>query len=272
MPVNAQELRSFNAVDDRFAKIVDRAHLHNALVLMQGCPNWQCYGGVFWTQAPALDSNIIYARDLPDEQRIVLAAFPDRQVYIGDWNARTLFPFGAGPSPGEPPSITPPAPAGSVTPLATVTIGPTATASGTPPPSPTAPRAEDILTSVPYYTPTPAPTPTIDAAAALQRDARRLDDLKRIGEALDRYRDRHGSYPVVGIATLCAYDFDAGCALQEVLDPIPRDPLTNQSYWYSSDGQSFTVFVQLENTPAAGCATVPAHLAGIPNLYCYSGP
>jgi hypothetical protein len=273
MPTHAQELKSFNAVDDRFAGVVDAAHLHHALVLMRGCPNWQCYGGVFWTNSPTLDGNIVYSRDVEGEERTVLAAFPDRQVYIGDWNARTLFPYGAQPVEPVAPPPAPTPPSGSVTPEATASVAATPTSSGTPEATPTAPRAEDILTSVPETTPTPVPTPTIDAAAALRRDARRLDDLQRIAGALGTYRQKHGEYPKVGVQTLCAYPFDIGCALQEVLDPIPRDPLTNQSYWYSSDGASFTLFTEMEASPtASGCAGVPEHLAGIPNIFCLSGP
>ena len=43
---------------------------------------WQTYGSVFWANAPLLDGDVIYARDVGEESNRELAlAFPDRAVY-----------------------------------------------------------------------------------------------------------------------------------------------------------------------------------------------
>jgi hypothetical protein len=242
MPARAKDLRSFNGANDRFAKTVDAAHLHDALVLMQLCPNWQCYGSVFWMNSPTLDGNIVYARNVDSERQLLFARYPDRQVYVGDWATYTLYPYG----------FTPPA-------------------SATPSSVPTAQRARDIA---PPPTSTPAPTPTVDAAAAARRDASRRSDLDTLTAALKSYREKHGGYPQVnGVQTLCGYPGDVGCVLKEVLDPLPTDPRNNQSYWYTSDGASYVLFAEMEEPPGPSqCPdTIPEHLAQIPNLYCIGG-
>ena len=244
MPANAQELKGFNGANDEFTKRVDAANLHDALVLMELCPNWQCFGTVFWMNSPWLDGNIVYARDILGERQTLFDAFPDRQVYIGDWASHTLVPYG----------FTPPV-------------------SGTPSSVPTAPVARDIP---PPPTATPSPTPTIDVAAETRRDAQRRRDLDAIATALQTYRGSHGGYPQVnGIQTLCGYPGDVGCVLRDVLDPLPTDPANNQSYWYTSDGSSYILFAQMESPPRPSqCPDpIPQHLARTPNLYCVrNGP
>ncbi|HYM15966.1 MAG TPA: glycosyltransferase family 39 protein [Dehalococcoidia bacterium] len=242
MPAHARDLRGFNGANDAFTRTVAAAHLHNALVLMQPCPNWQCYGTVFWTMSPWLTGNVVYARNLDGGLQPVFDAFPDRRVYIGDWAARTLLPYGATPA----------------------AVGPSQGPA-------TAPRAKEIPTEAPRATPTPAPTPTIDVALASRRDTARRKDLDAVAAALDRYRSQHGAYPQVnGVQTLCGYPSDVGCVLKKVLDPLPTDPRNNQSYWYTSDGTSFTLFAEMEEAPGPSQCPNPApeHLAGVPNLYC----
>jgi 4-amino-4-deoxy-L-arabinose transferase-like glycosyltransferase len=242
MPARAKDLRGFNGANDQFAKTVDAAQLHNALVLMQLCPNWQCYGSLFWKNSPTLDGDIVYARNVVSEHQRLFDQYPDRQVYVGDWAAHTLLPYGFTP-----------------------------TASATPSSVPTAPRGRDIP---PAPTSTPAPTPTIDVAAAARRDAARRSDLGTIAAALESYREKHGAYPeVIGIQTLCGYPSDVGCVLREVLNPLPTDPANNQSYWYTSDRVSYIVFAEMEEPPGPSqCPEpVPEHLAQIPNPYCVRG-
>jgi|GEM_PF-3377812 len=243
MPARAKDLRYFNGADDHFTQILEDAHLRHALVLMQQCPNWQCYGSVFWMNTPDLDGNVVFARKVDGAAlQAVFDAYPDRHVYVGDWAARSLVPYGETPAP-----------------------------EATPASPDSGPLAGDIATMVPSATPTPAPTPTIDVTLVPRRDQRRRDDLTAIADALDGYRQQHGSYPQVnGVQTLCGYPSDVGCVLKEKLDPLPTDPLNNQSYWYTSDGASFTLFAQAEEPPGPSqCPTpAPQHLAGVPNLYC----
>ncbi len=254
MPARAKDLRGFNGINDQFANTVDTADLHNALVLMDPCSGWQCYGSVFWMNSPTLDGNVVYALNIDSQQQTLFNHFPNRQVYVGDWGLNTLLPYGYTP------------PASSVP-----GSGVTHPASATPPAVPTARHARDIP---PPPTSTPAPTPTFDVAAAMGRDTARRRDLDTIASALETYRQKHGGYPQLnGVQTLCGYPGDVGCALKEVLDPLPTDPANNQSYWYISDGSFFVVFAQMESPPGPSqCPDpVPAHLAAVPNLYCVRG-
>ena len=91
---------------------------------------------------------------------------------------------------------------------------------------------------------------------------------------LDKYYAAHGAYPATnGVQTLCTYDFDEACKLKEIQSPLPRDPLPDGQYWYSSDGQQFVVYASLEEptTPADCPVTTPAHLANVSNLLCAPG-
>jgi hypothetical protein len=110
---------------------------------------------------------------------------------------------------------------------------------------------------------------------ASHRDDQRRHDLDVIAQALQRYYDRHGAYPLAtGLQTFCTYvGLDAGCSVKEVLDPLPRDPSEGRAYDYLSDGHSFYVFADTE-LPAgpSQCEGAP----GTPNLppdhlYCVHG-
>src|SRR5262249_6846534 len=102
VPANASALRDFNGVHhDQMKKVVGQAHLPaNSLVLVDDCPNWQCYGSLFWLNTPQLDGNVVYARltGQKDDLAQVLAAFPDRFVYEADYDRKTIKPFA--PEPG----------------------------------------------------------------------------------------------------------------------------------------------------------------------------
>jgi 4-amino-4-deoxy-L-arabinose transferase-like glycosyltransferase len=104
---------------------------------------------------------------------------------------------------------------------------------------------EDVVEQPPAE---PRPT-TADPA---QLDAQRREDLEEIRVALEAYYDEEEQYPSTlgSFQTLCAYvEADAGCAIEEYIDPIPQDPLGDPiryGYFYASDGQRFSVFSLLE--------------------------
>lgn len=138
-------------------------------------------------------------------------------------------------------------------------------------PQPTQPPA---ATAAPGPTATPAPPGVRD-----ERDRTRQDDLATIQQALADYRDENGEYPDTGgnVQSLCVFeDTDAGCALLEVLDPIPRDPLgepaSENGYWYASDGRSYTVYAQRESEALPACPDHPPHLQDFESLLCVTGP
>jgi 4-amino-4-deoxy-L-arabinose transferase-like glycosyltransferase len=247
VPAKASDLKGFNFIDDRLTKLVDNAHLHNALVLVaDDCEGWQCYGSVFWLNEPALNGDVVYAKDVADKRADLLKAYPNRLVYSARY--------------GPPASLTV---YGSTEPLAS--------ASATPP------LAHDIVL------PTPTPTATPDPAEALRRDDQRERDLGTLAQALQDYYGKHGAYPRAdGVQSFCRYkDLDAGCALSEVLGSLPQDPNNGQTYYYWSDAQSFYIFAVTETpAPLSQCDTAPlkppsiaADLRGSreTHLYCVYG-
>jgi hypothetical protein len=138
----------------------------------------------------------------------------------------------------------------------------------------------------PTFTPGPSPTAAPVTATATreapigggERDIARVQDLADLQEALEQYREEHGSYPDSGgnIQTLCAFtEFDAGCELEEVLSPLPQDPLgdqVNNGYWYTSIGSRFAVFAQRESEQFEECSEHPDFLRDFDSLLCVQGP
>ncbi len=142
-------------------------------------------------------------------------------------------------------------------------------------------------TSTPAEAVTPGPSPTAGDATATEesqvpaegeeRDIIRQFDLAVIKRALEEYREENGSYPDSGnnIQTFCAFpDVDAGCELEEVLSPLPEDPLGDPAangYWYASDGRRFTVYAQRESGRFEACPDHPDHLQDFDSLLCLQG-
>lgn len=133
----------------------------------------------------------------------------------------------------------------------------------------------------PGGTPTAGPqasaTPPARAGGE-ERDATRMRDLAALGEALEAYRSKHGSYPDNGggIQTLCVFrEFDVGCELEEVRKPLPEDPLgnpTDNGYFYSSNGRTYTIYARRDSERFPPCDQHPDHLAHLDSLLCARGP
>ena len=143
---------------------------------------------------------------------------------------------------------------------------------------------------VPTLSPLETRTPVIvatrtpsSAADALARDAQRLQELALLQAALAEYHDRFDEYPDNGrgIQTLCAYrELDEGCALRKVLDDdeeyILEDPLgeaLDNGYWYSSDGDTYTIWMLREGPanpgdPVCDEDEVVPHLKDVGSLFC----
>ncbi len=149
-------------------------------------------------------------------------------------------------------------------------------------------------TPAPTFTPGPSPTESPAEATATQassaagsdRDEVRVRDLGRIRQALADYKEEHGNYPSTGggIQSLCAFtEFDKGCALEEVLDTIPVDPLGDpgkNGYWLASDGRTYVVYAQRESELfvqsgpdlSAPCDEHPDHLRAFRSIFCVRSP
>ncbi len=93
VPEQASAMRGYLGVDDRIPRLVEQQHLHNALVLVEDCPEFQCYGSVFWRNSPALDGDIVYAKDIVLQRDAITAAFPGRAVYVARYHTPSLEPI-----------------------------------------------------------------------------------------------------------------------------------------------------------------------------------
>jgi hypothetical protein len=117
--------------------------------------------------------------------------------------------------------------------------------------------------------------PPLPDAAAPQRDAQRRQDLEHVRIALVAHYQEHGAFPNTNnnVQTLCQGGDEAGCKLNEFLRPVPADPrggIVNQGYWYKSNGESFTVYAQLE-VGARECDDVPSALTYNDKMVCIAG-
>jgi hypothetical protein len=93
VPEQASALRGFLGMDDRIQRMVEQQRLHNALVLVENCQDFQCYGSVFWRNAPGLDGDIVYAKDIANKRQEIIDAFPGRKVYLARYNTPSLQPY-----------------------------------------------------------------------------------------------------------------------------------------------------------------------------------
>jgi hypothetical protein len=238
VPPNADALKGFNGTDDRIIRSLDAADIDEALVLVDPCNQWWCYGSVVWRNSISLDTDLVFANNIPERNPDLFVLYPDKPVYTADYFGSTLKRY------GDDELVTSPETAED------------------------APRAGDIPR------PTPVPTPTPDTAAVLRRDEQRQRDLEAVTILLARYHDANGAYPISGgVQTLCRYPNDAGCALDDV-GTLPADPNPDATYWYESNGTNFVVYAQTENAPpASSCPDpIPQHLAQVERLYCVAGP
>ena len=136
-------------------------------------------------------------------------------------------------------------------------------------------------------TPGVGPSPTVGPPTATEeqpaggegdRDLVRNQDLQRVLQALDEYRQENESYPDTGgqVQSLCVFEADVGCELTEFLDPLPADPLgepiSENGYWYAATTDSFTVYAQRESDEFPECSEHPDHLSDIDSVMCVKGP
>ncbi len=236
VPHNARSLKAFNGIDERLVRRVEDAHLQDALVLVQDCPNWQCYGNVFWLNSPWLDGPVVYARRQAGheaETAKTLARFPERVVYEAIYASATLNPIAAD---------------------GTAIRGGAAT------------RARDIVLAL------PAPAEVVSTTGAADRDRRRRLDVELLVRYVQEYYARHGQLPAAAQAqTLCAYPADAGCRLKEI-GPLPLDPIPGWSYLYWTPGPARFVLIARMETTQDGCSiALPSPLDQLSLLYCVGG-
>ena len=93
MPQRISMLEGFNFTDRRLLDKADDMDLENALVFVERCRQWWCYGSVFWTNDIDLDGDIVWARQTQtDTDLVVIDAFPGRDLYLASYDNRTIRP------------------------------------------------------------------------------------------------------------------------------------------------------------------------------------
>jgi hypothetical protein len=211
-PRKIKELEGFNSTDARLLDAASDMNLHDALILVEPCPQWWCYGSVFWANNVTLDGDVVWAKRLGDENDVkLLEHYKGRKLYVADYNTGTIRP------------TTEESVLGGIE---------------TPPPATPTPG--------PGETPQPVVTPTPSGSAS-ERDAERRQALEELRVAAEQYADEHGFYPTTDSQsqTLCVYEtLDSGCHLKEFLPDLPQEPLGNSpsdGFWYWSDGASFVI-------------------------------
>ena len=92
-PAEASQLEGFNFTDSRLLDLATDMELENALVLVDDCGQWFCYGSVFWNNSPGLDGNVVWAELKQTQDDVaVLGLYPDRDVYLASYLGRSISP------------------------------------------------------------------------------------------------------------------------------------------------------------------------------------
>ncbi|MCH8949463.1 MAG: glycosyltransferase family 39 protein, partial [Chloroflexi bacterium] len=90
-PSNASQLEGFNFTDRRLPDLADEMDLDNALILVENCPHWWCYGSVFWLNSPSLDGNVVWAELQGNEDDLdILDIYEDRKLYVANYGFDTI--------------------------------------------------------------------------------------------------------------------------------------------------------------------------------------
>jgi hypothetical protein len=100
VPESAGAMQGAFFEDNRLVSLIEGAHLHQALVLVDPCaPFFFCYMSVFWMNSPTLDGNVVLARNLPEYVDDVYRAYPCREVYAASFDHPSLLRTGFTPAP-----------------------------------------------------------------------------------------------------------------------------------------------------------------------------
>jgi hypothetical protein len=106
-------------------------------------------------------------------------------------------------------------------------------------------------------------------------DARRRSDLTAIAEALQAYRETFGKYPFTNgnVQSVCQYERnDVLCLLRpfglSLIDPTGVE----RGYWYSSDGNTFSLYASMDRPPERAESCTVEHLKDFKNLLCLKRP
>ncbi len=93
-PNNASQLEGFNFTDRRLPDKAEELNIEDALILVESCPHWWCFGSVFWLNDPDLDGDIVWAELQETEDDIeLLELYKGRQLYVASYGFNTIEPI-----------------------------------------------------------------------------------------------------------------------------------------------------------------------------------
>ena len=221
-PPNAAALNGFNFTDDSLLEEADRLDLENALVLVKNCPQWWCYGSVFWTNSPALEGNIVWAeQQTTGDDLTLMRAFPERAVYIGTFS---------------PPSIV-------ETTRAEITLA-----------------VEERIAEDPTLVPTGVTTTPEERDATRTTDLEAIQAvLEQYAQQNGSYPDTNND--LQSLCAYRTLDVGCGLESVGRIPFDPLGEPTKNGYWYRSDGQSYTL-IALRETGLETPSTCPEELLG----------
>lgn len=234
-PRQISELEGFNFTDTRLIDRADDLDLKNALILVEPCSQWWCYGSVFWLNNVDLDGNVVWARRLGDQNDLTLLEhYRGRNLYSADYDSGTIRPTTEDAITRQVPQ----APEGEPE--------PTPVEPGTTPEERDQTRREHLE----------------QIRAALEQYGTQHGGYPTTGgqsQTLCVYQDLDAG---------CAL-----AELLPVLPAEPLGSSPSDGYWYWSDGVSFVVIAQLEATDEqpGQCPEKAGRAAGDRKQYCVEG-
>ena len=92
-PQRISALEGFNYTDDRLLDVADDMDIRNALVFVEPCSQWWCYGSVFWANSTGLNGDIVWARQTKTVTDVTLAElYPGRDLYLASYDDTQIRP------------------------------------------------------------------------------------------------------------------------------------------------------------------------------------
>lgn len=236
VPQKISALEGFNDIHPRLLDRAEEMDIENALVLVKRCPNWHCFGSVFWTNSPDLDNDVVWAEEQGTaDDLILLEHFRGRNLYRADYRT------------------------GSIEPVTEAEV-----VRGI-----EEPRTKATPVPPSIDTRTPAERDRIR-----RQDLQVLQDaLERYAEQTGSYPDTRKQVQTVcvyrNLDRACALK-----VVLPKLPTDPLGAPGSNGYWYASDGSSFLLIAQQEEmkTDEASCPAKVPRPARAVSLYCVRGP
>lgn len=93
-PSSIKQLKTFNYTDARLIKKAQEMNIHNAVIFVKDCKgNWWCYGSVLPQNNPQLNSDIVWALDLGQQNKKLQQEYKNRKFFFADYDSGQITPL-----------------------------------------------------------------------------------------------------------------------------------------------------------------------------------